>query len=91
MKFLPIASLTLITSLSLTGCATAPSIEDQAKLKDYEKCLDWELKKVELFLTAEMYKEDYPAGKTLLTARIQKTLEETNFDGFSEPCEKYRP
>lgn len=41
MKLLPLASLTLITSLSLTGCATTPTLEDQTKLVEYEKCLNF--------------------------------------------------
>jgi len=40
MKFLPIASLALIASLTLTGCASSPSLEDQVKLIEYEKCLN---------------------------------------------------
>ena len=37
MKSLSIASLTLI--LALTGCSSAPSIEEQTKLVEYENCL----------------------------------------------------
>ena len=40
MKSLSIASLALIASLTLTGCASSPSLEDQAKLIEYEKCLN---------------------------------------------------
>jgi hypothetical protein len=37
MKFLPIASLALV--LALSGCSSSPSVEDQTKLIEYEKCL----------------------------------------------------
>jgi len=38
MKSLPIASLALV--LALSGCASSPSIEEQTKLIEYEKCLE---------------------------------------------------
>lgn len=41
MKFLPLASLALTAPLLLTGCASAPSLEDQTKLIEYEKCLNF--------------------------------------------------
>ena len=37
MKSLPIASLALV--LALSGCSSSPSIEEQTKLVEYEKCL----------------------------------------------------
>lgn len=37
MKSLPIASLALV--LALSGCSSSPSIEEQTKLIEYEKCL----------------------------------------------------
>lgn len=40
MKSLPLASLALVASLSLTSCASSPSLEDQAKLIEYEMCLE---------------------------------------------------
>ena len=38
MKSLPIASLALV--LALSGCSSSPSIEEQTKLIEYEKCLE---------------------------------------------------
>ena len=38
MKSLPIASLALV--LALSGCSSSPSIEEQTKLVEYEKCLE---------------------------------------------------
>ncbi len=38
MKSLPIASLALV--LALSGCASSPSIEEQTKLIEYERCLE---------------------------------------------------
>lgn len=40
MKFLPLASLTLVAPLLLTGCSTSPTTEAQARLIEYEKCLN---------------------------------------------------
>ena len=37
MKSLPIVSLALV--LALSGCSSSPSIEEQTKLVEYEKCL----------------------------------------------------
>jgi hypothetical protein len=37
MKSLPIVSLALV--LALSGCSSSPSVEDQTKLIEYEKCL----------------------------------------------------
>jgi hypothetical protein len=37
MKLLSIASLALV--LALSGCSSAPSIEEQTKLIEYENCL----------------------------------------------------
>ena len=38
MKALPIASLALV--LALSGCSSSPSIEEQTKLIEYERCLE---------------------------------------------------
>ena len=38
MKVLPIASLALV--LALSGCSSSPSIEEQTKLIEYERCLE---------------------------------------------------
>lgn len=92
MKFLPLASLTLTAPLLLTGCASSPSLENQTKLIEYEKCLEWEIKKIELFLNSEMYGEqNFPSAKRVLADRIGKTLRETDFEGLAPDCEKYRP
>ena len=37
MKSLPIVSLALV--LDLSACSSSPSVEDQTKLIEYEKCL----------------------------------------------------
>ena len=92
MKFLPLASLTLTAPLLLTGCASSPSLENQTKLIEYEKCLEWEIKRIEIFLNSEMYGgENYPSAKILLADRIEKSLKETDFEGLTPDCEKYRP
>jgi len=41
MKFLPIASLALVAPLLLGGCASSPSLEEEAQLLEYDKCLDY--------------------------------------------------
>jgi type IV pilus biogenesis protein CpaD/CtpE len=35
------AVLGIVALLLLTGCASSPSLEDQTKLAEYEKCLDF--------------------------------------------------
>lgn len=39
MKSIPLAALTLALPLVLSGCSSSPSIEEQAKLVEYEQCL----------------------------------------------------
>ena len=39
MKSLPVASLAL--ALVLSGCSSTPTIEEQTKLVEYEKCLSF--------------------------------------------------
>lgn len=90
MKVLPIALLALV--LTLSGCSSSPSVEEQTKLIEYEKCLDWEMRRIELFLNSEMYgEENYPSARALLADRIQKSIKETKFEGIIPDCEKYRP
>ena len=38
MKSLSMASLALV--LALSGCSSSPSVEEQTKLVEYEKCLE---------------------------------------------------
>lgn len=90
MKSLFIATLALV--LALSGCSSSPSIEEQTKLIEYEKCLEWEMKRIEIFLNSEMYgEENFPSAKALLADRIAKSLKETDFEGITPDCEKYRP
>ena len=49
MKSLSIATLALV--LALSGCSSSPSIEEQTKLVEYEKCLEQE--------TARLYSVNY--------------------------------
>lgn len=90
MKSLSIATLALV--LALSGCSSSPSIEEQTKLVEYEKCLEWEIKRIEIFLNSEMYGEaNFPSAKALLADRIEKSIKETDFEGLTPDCEKYRP
>ena len=90
MKSLSIATLALV--LALSGCSSSPSIEEQTKLVEYEKCLEWEIKRIEIFLNSEMYGgANFPSAKALLADRIEKSIKETDFEGLTPDCEKYRP
>lgn len=77
MKFLPIVSLALIAPLLLTGCASSPSLEDQAKLIEYEKCLSFAEMIQAKDLALQIEKGDITSNVT-----IEISLED---------CKKYRP
>lgn len=91
MKLIHLASLALIAPLMLSGCASSLSPKDQAKIVEYENCLIWEMKRVELFATAAISKADYAPEKIRVGDAIQKSLQETDFGAVLKPCEKFRP
>ena len=88
MKHLPLASYALVASITLTGCGTAPSLEEQTNLIDYEKCLEiqhsWYLFRL----------EKNPITNPYYLIDLERELESndrTIFDLAKDKCEKYRP
>ena len=75
VKSLPIALLALV--LALSGCSSSPSIEEQTKLIEYEKCLSF----------LEMVQSQ------ALAIEIEKGDITTDFgiDTSLKDCKKYRP
>jgi hypothetical protein len=85
VKALPIASLALV--LALSGCSSSPSIEEQTKLVEYEKCLETELEKWLLQGRNEGWSQS-------TINMLEKAWAEDKInlsDYFIEDCEKYRP
>jgi len=84
VKSLPLASLTLIACISLTGCTSSLSLEDQTKLIEYEKCLDFaiSLKVKEL--------ESRGLGRGYVAQFMENWIEEGQQFALSE-CESLRP
>jgi len=76
MKSLPFASLALV--LALSGCSSSPSIEEQTKLVEYEKCLSF----------AEMIQAEDLAWQVK-----QGNIREdgVSIETSIKDCEKYRP
>ena len=83
MKVLPIASLALV--LALSGCSSSPSIEEQTKLIEYERCLEQE--------TARLYSVNYTSdsGYGFNYEYTPNSFENNTFELTLEKCEKYRP
>ena len=90
MKSLPIASLALV--LALSGCSSSLSIDEQTKLVEYEKCLDflanktsWLFDSMKVRATFDNYlvQEDWVKAYNL--------LKEYEFDSDLKSCEKHRP
>lgn len=75
MKVLPIASLALV--LALAGCSSSPSVEEQTKLIEYEKCLSF----------IEMVQSQ------ALAIEIEKGDIKTDFgiETSLKDCKEYRP
>lgn len=75
MKVLPIASLALV--LALAGCSSSPSVEEQTKLIEYEKCLSF----------IEMVQSQ------ALAVEIEKGDIKTDFgiETSLKDCKEYRP
>lgn len=58
MKSLSIATLTLV--LALSGCSSSPSIQEQEKIINYEKCLEFQIARWEAYQSA--FRENTPYG-----------------------------
>lgn len=72
--------------LLLAGCSTTLSLEDQAKLVEYEKCLEYQFFQVTNQITLierNMSEED---RRVLIEA-----LGKDKVDSLIEDCKEYRP
>lgn len=93
MKLLPLASLSLISTLVLSGCASTLSLEEQTKLIEYEKCLS--LASEILIKNRERVFQELP--NLTLEQKIELgTIENEEFNATFEEmplrnCKKYRP
>ena len=94
MKFLPIASLALV--LALSGCSSSPSIEEQTKLVQYQKCLE-EYSKRQSDWRGESLKSLERLTYLSDTERVEKWVKliysntESEFSATLKNCSKYRP
>ena len=85
MKLLPLASLTLVAALLLTGCASTPTLEDQTKLVEYEMCLEESLSRLNRLIDTRTMKTSSTDWTDFYYAElggIYKMLKE---------CKEYRP
>ena len=93
MKSLPLALLALIASFSLIGCASSPSLEDQAKLIEYEKCLNFASDSV--LATRERVQELATNASMEEKLKMSIILEEDYIEFFEknllDRCLIYRP
>ena len=68
-------------ALLFAGCSTAPSLEDQARLIEYEQCLQLEIARMQsvedLFDRGAITQEEWS--------------ERTSLESVLEDCKKYRP
>jgi len=87
VKSLPIASLALVVTLS--GCSSSPSIEEQTKLVEYEKCMEWYEnmydREIAVMATEEEAIQRY--NRNDIVGRLKKL----KFENLTEACKKYRP
>ena len=78
----------LLALILLAGCSTAPSLEDQAKLVEYEKCLDF-------YSSASTLLTQSDSERNLIADWKEKTV--YKYDAYNdykkilEGCESYRP
>jgi hypothetical protein len=77
VKCLSIASFFLIAPLLLSGCSSVPSLEEQTKLIEYEKCLSF----------AEMVQEQTLA----LNIKQGELTSDFSIEISIRDCKKYRP
>lgn len=90
MKSIPLAALTLALPLVLSGCSSSPSLEDQAKLVEYEQCLRYEPEHVSKMIEVELNRVDSPL-KEIKRQSFQEYLKETSFEELLKSCKQYRP
>jgi hypothetical protein len=89
VKSLPIASLALV--LALSGCASSPSVEEQTKLIEYEKCLELaSITITEIRKTVELL-SDTAFEKFDRASKVMSNFESFYSDNALKKCKQYRP
>jgi hypothetical protein len=90
VKFLPLVSLALTAPLLLTGCATSPSLEEQTKLIEYEKCMEWNERMYDREIAIMATNED-TYSKYVERNDIGTRLSKLRFENLLQARAKYRP
>ena len=86
MKSPSIASLALV--LALSGCSSSPSVEEQTKLVEYEKCLEL----YNDFYLLQLERNQFINDDTMSRIRYKvKDEGKTLFSYTQEYCDKLRP
>ena len=80
MKSLPITSLALV--LALSGCSSSPSIQEQEKTINYEKCLEFQIARW------EAYQDTYRSGGYNFSLT---QIEKSSFASRVLECEEFLP
>jgi len=83
VKPLYVTSLTLV--LALSGCSSSPSIEEQTKLVEYEKCLENASMRVDLLLNSDYFE---PKGDTFGELVKDSVVD---FRVIQSYCKSFRP
>lgn len=90
MKVLPLASLALVASLTLTGCASTPTLDDQTKLVEYERCLEFHERMADRAVEVQLsYPENYT--KAVNRQNLERLIRESKFSELLEDCAELRP
>lgn len=78
--------LGIVGLLLLTGCASSPSLEDQASLIEYEKCLDHETQVSNLVRSSTTRENPFINSDVTQYVYLYGT-----FASVLEKCASYRP
>lgn len=92
---LPLASLSIVASLSLTGCTSSASLEDQAKLIEYQVCLEsyerltnWSL---ELEQMNTMSSTSLGSTNSVGREELARIISTYSYEESLKDCAQYRP
>jgi hypothetical protein len=84
--FFPLLTLVFV----LAGCSSSSSIENQTKLLEYEKCMEWNERMYdrEIAVLATM-SDTYEKATTRID--IGNRLSKLKYENLLEACKQYRP
>jgi len=84
------ASIAAVFLFILTGCSSSPSLEDQAKLVEYERCFEFYERKIDRAVEIELgYRESYERLVNL--QNFEANNRRSDFSQIQENCAEYRP